>query len=145
MWLTNDMLENAYFESTRMKRSVLGFRTVVITGKTLKITHVMLCIRHLCLGLGISGVELNRSLEILLVKKLKLTWLEMTGTWLEALKAERIMASSEVETLTETGNFLDHRNRKKSTINFKLYYFESKMYSCSLLLMRKVSTKLHGK
>lgn len=123
MWLTNDMLENAYFESTRMKRSVLGFRTVVITGKTLKITHVMLCIRHLCLGLGISGVELNRSLEILLVKKLKLTWLEMTGTWLEALKAERIMASSEVETLTETGNFLDHRNRKKSTINFKFYYF----------------------
>ena len=90
-------------------------------------------------------MELNRSLEILLVKKSKLTWLEMTGTWVEALKAERIMASSEVETLTETGNFLDHRIRKKSTINFRFYYFDSKMYSCSMLLMRKVSTKLHGK
>lgn len=58
MWLPNDMLENAYFESTRMKKSVLGFRTVVITGKTLKITHVMLYIRHFYLGLGISRVDL---------------------------------------------------------------------------------------
>lgn len=106
-----------------MKRSVLGFRKVVITGKTLKITHVLLCIRHLCLGLGISGVELNRSLEILLVKKSKLTWLEMTGTWVEALKAERIMASSEVETLTETGNFLDHRIRKKVNYKFQILLF----------------------
>lgn len=65
----------------------------------------------------------------------------MMVTWVEALKVKRTMARTEVETLTYTGNLLDHRIRKKkANYKFQISCFDSKMHSCSMFLMRKVST-----
>lgn len=118
IWLMDDILEKSYLESTRMKTRFLEQQCV--NGKMFKIIRVTLCIRQFLLWVIHKWGGVNRILETVLFKLLKLTQLEMMVTWVEALKVKRTMARTEVETLTYTGNLLDHRIRKKKpTINFK--------------------------